>query len=291
MKIAVLGTGLMGYGMAAVLARGDFEVRVWNRTVAKAQPLADDGATVCADVSEAVDGADVVLTMLYDADAVLDVMEQARSALSEQAVWVQSSTVGIDGAARTGQFASEHGIDLIDAPVLGTKKPAEDGTLVVLASGDPALRERVEPVFEAVGTKTIWAGDEVGRASALKLACNAWVLSITAGAAQSIALAQSLGLDPQLFLDAIADTATDSSYAHVKGKAILTGDYAASFPVSGGLKDLSLIAAATESGLNGSGIDGSIIDAVRRAFDRAADRGHPDDDLAAVYFGILPTEQ
>lgn len=283
MKIAFLGTGLMGFGMAGVLARAGFEVRVWNRTIEKAQPLADDGAIVCADVLEAVDGAELVITMLFDVEAVLDVMSRGLAGLGTDVVWVQASTVGIDGSVRIAEFADDHDIKLLDAPVLGTKKPAEEGQLVWLVSGDPGLRDAVRPALEAMGSKIISAGDDLGRASALKLACNAWVLSVTAGVAQSIALAQSLDLDPQLFLDAISGGAIDTPYAHVKGKAIIDGDLTASFPVDGGLKDLSLIAAAAEIG-----IDSSIIAAIRQAFVRASDRGHGHEDLAAVYFGISP---
>ncbi len=281
--IAFLGTGLMGFGMAGVLAREGFDLRVWNRTAAKAEPLAEDGARVCADVGDAVDGADVVITMLFDVDAVLEVMTEAAPRLGPDTVWVQASTVGIDGATRIVDFAAEHGLALLDAPVLGTKKPAAEGQLVWLVSGDPDLRPRVQPALDATGSTTIWVDETVGKASALKLVCNAWVLSVTAGAAQSIALAQSLGLDPQLFLDAIAGGAVDTPYAHLKGTAIIDGDFTASFPVDGGSKDLALIAAAAEVG---SGIDGSIIDAVRQAFARASERGHGDDDLAGVYFGI-----
>lgn len=281
MKIAFLGTGLMGFAMAGVLARAGFDVRVWNRTIEKAQALADDGATVCADVLEAVEGAEVVITMLFDVEAVLDVMSRAVAGLGSDVLWVQASTVGIEGSVRIAEFAADHDISLLDAPVLGTKKPAEEGTLVWLVSGDPTLREAARPVLEAMGRKIISAGDELGRASALKLTCNAWVLSVTAGVAQSIALARSLDLDPQLFLDAISGGATDTPYAHVKAKAIIGGDLTASFPVDGGLKDLSLIIAAAEVG-----IDSSIIAAIQEAFLRAADRGHGQEDLAAVYFGI-----
>lgn len=277
----------MGFGMAGRLARAGFEVRVWNRTIEKAQPLAGDGALVCADVGEAVAGAEVVITMLFDVEAVLDVISRAGAELGPDVIWVQASTVGIDGSARITEFAAEEGITLLDAPVLGTKKPAEDGQLVWLVAGAEVAQNAVRPVLEAMGSKIISVGEELGRASALKLACNAWVLSVTAGVAQSIALAQSLDLDPQLFLDAISGGAIDTPYAHLKGKAIMSDDLTASFPVDGGLKDLTLITAAAEAG----GLDASIIDAVRQAFSRASDRGHGQEDLAAVYFGIAPEER
>src|SRR5918993_326596 len=178
--VAVLGTGIMGSGMARSLLRAGHEVRVWNRTADRAKPLAEDGATVAADASEAVRGADVVLTMLFDADSVLQVVGAVVDQIGPDAVWLQTSTIGVDGAERAAAFAAEHGIAALDAPVLGTKAPAEQGTLTVLVSGDPALVDRVRPVLDAIGAKTVVAGDRFGQASALKLACNSFIAVVTA---------------------------------------------------------------------------------------------------------------
>ena len=148
-------------------------------------------------------GADAVLTVLFDADAVLSVMTEALPGWNPSAVWAQLATIGIDGTARVAALAELNGLSLVDAPMLGTKAPAENGQLVMLISGEPALIERLSPVWEAIGSRTVRAGDRVGQASALKLAVNAWVGSITALIAQSLAMVGAFGLDPQLFLDAI----------------------------------------------------------------------------------------
>ena len=108
--------------------------------------------------AEAVEGADLVLTMLFDADAVAATMEQARASLAPGAVWVQQSTVGVEGSDRLVALARDLGVAYVDAPVLGTRKPAEDGALVVLASGPQDVRERVTPVFDAIGSRTLWVG-------------------------------------------------------------------------------------------------------------------------------------
>ncbi len=184
--VAVLGTGTMGAGMARNIAGSGATVRVWNRSRDKAEQL-EDVATVCDSPADAVDGADVVVTMLWGADSVLEVMEQARGSLSPDAVWLQQSTVGTDGADRLRDWAADQRLAYVDAPVLGTKKPADDGALIVLASGDDDLRGRVDPVLEAVGQKTIWAG-AAGAGSRLKLAANAWVLTVVEGVAESLAL-------------------------------------------------------------------------------------------------------
>ena len=133
-SVALLGTGTMGVGMARNIAEAGLPIRVWNRTRDKAEALAEV-ATVAGSVPEAVDGADVVITMLWDTDAVATTMEQARGHLAEDAVWLQQSTVGVAGCARLRDLAADLGSTYVDAPVLGTRKPAEDGALVVVASG------------------------------------------------------------------------------------------------------------------------------------------------------------
>jgi 3-hydroxyisobutyrate dehydrogenase len=277
MKVAMLGTGTMGAGMARALRREGLDVVAWNRTRKKAEPLADDGIEIADSVTDAARGSDVVVTMLFDADAVLGVTDEITEALGSDAVWLQSATVGIDGIQRIAEAA--HGAALLDAPMLGTKQPAEDGKLVPIVSGDPALIERVQPVLDAVGVKTVRAGNELGQASALKLACNAWIFAITAAAAQSVALAERLGIEGAKVLQAIEGGPSDSPYAQLKGKMMLSGDFTPSFGLDGGRKDLSLIADAAKS----AGVDSAMLDGVRAVFDRASDGGHGEDDLAAVY--------
>jgi 3-hydroxyisobutyrate dehydrogenase len=279
-RVAILGTGTMGAGMARSMQRAGLDVSAWNRTADKARPLADDGIEVADSVSAAVSGADVVITMLFDVDAVLAVADEVTGALGKDAVWLQSSTVGAPGIKRIAEHVGD--VRLLDAPMLGTKKPAEDGKLVPLVSGDAASIERVRPVLDAVGSKTIVAGDELGAASALKLACNAWVLSITAATAQSVALAQAQGVDARLFLQAIEGGASDSPYAQLKGGAMLDGDFTASFALDGGRKDLDLIIDAA----NDNGVAADLLEGVRALFDAASNAGHGDDDLAAVHTAL-----
>lgn len=280
MKVALLGTGTMGAGMARSMQRAGLDVSVWNRTSGKAAALTDDGIDVADSVTQAVTGADAVITMLYDTDAVLDVIADLTGSLGPDAVWLQSSTVGINGIARIAETA--RGAKLIDAPVLGTKAPAENGKLTPLVSGPGELIDRARPVLDAIGSKTVVAGDKIGQASALKLACNAWILSITAATAQSVALTEAFGLDGQLFLDAIDGAPANSPYAQVKGAAMMAGDFSPSFGLDGGRKDLALIAeAATEAG-----VETALLDGVRALFDRASRAGHGNDDLAAVYTAL-----
>jgi 3-hydroxyisobutyrate dehydrogenase len=186
-SVAVLGAGTMGAPMAANLRAAGLDVALWRR---------DD------DLDAAVRDRDVVLTMLSDADAVLDVAGRALPAARDGVLWVQASTIGLDGTDRCVALAREHGAVLVDAPVLGTKAPAEQGALVVLASGPDDALDRLAPVFDAVGQRTLRVG-AAGAGTRLKLVANAWVVAVVQGGAETLALAQGLGLDPSLLFAAL----------------------------------------------------------------------------------------
>src|SRR3954468_489863 len=147
--VAVLGTGKMGAGMARQLVQHGHAVTVWNRSRDRAAPLADDGATVADDAAEAVRGVEVVVVALFDVDSVVEVLRAAGPGMTVETVVVQTSTVGLD-IDRVAEEAARLGVRLLDAPVLATRQPAEQGTLTVLASGDPAVREVADPVLEAI---------------------------------------------------------------------------------------------------------------------------------------------
>jgi len=275
-RVAVVGTGTMGAGMARSLRRAGLSVAAWNRSRSKADPLAGDGVDVAESVTDAVTGAAAVITVLFDLDAVLSVADELTDALGEDAVWLQSATVGPSGATRIAEAAA--GVALLDVPVLGTKQPAEDGKLVALVAGPHGLVERVEPVLSAIATRSVYAGERVGQASALKLACNAWIASLTASAAQSLALATALGVDPALFLQAIDGGPTNSPYAQLKGKAMLAGDYPPSFALDGLVKDIDLMRAAGSD----VGFPPDLLDALHALFARASGAGYGKQDIAAV---------
>lgn len=276
--VTLLGTGTMGVGMARNIAAAGLPLTVWNRSTERAQQLVDVAA-VAEDVADAVTGADIVLTMLYDADSVLETMELTRGHLGPDTVWVQQSTIGVAGSDRAVALAEDLGVTLVDAPVLGTKKPARDGTLVVLAAGPIEARERVAPVLDAIGSRTVWVDEHPGGGSRLKLAANAWVVTMLEGVADSLALTRELGLDPALFLEAVAGGAMDAPYVQVKGRAMLAGDYEPSFTLSGALKDVDLVLAAAGP----VGVDLAAMPGIRVHLARAVDAGHGEEDMAATY--------
>ncbi|WP_430382084.1 NAD(P)-dependent oxidoreductase [Streptomyces sp. P10-4] len=283
LTVSVLGTGIMGAAMARNLARAGHTVRAWNRTRAKAEPLAADGAHIAGTPAEAVEGADVVLTMLYDGPATLDVMREAAPALRSGTAWVQSTTAGVEAIGDLAAFAREHGLVFFDAPVLGTRQPAEAGRLLVLAAGPGEHRAAVTPVFDAVGTRTVWTGEDgaAGTATRLKLVANSWVLAATAATGEALALAQALGGDPQGFFDAIAGGPLDMGYLHAKSQLILDERLTpAQFAVATAVKDARLIVRAGEE--HGVRLDVAAASAAR--LERAAAQGHADEDMAAAYF-------
>ena len=277
MRVTVLGTGIMGTALTRTLIRDGHTVTAWNRTAERAEPLREDGAQVVTPLDEAVKDADAVIVALFDADAVCEVLERAMPAAPDT-VWLQGSTIGLAGTRRVEVLARRHDAALLEMMMLGTKAPAEQGKLTLLVSGDESLDARVAPVFEAISAKVVRVGPAIGQATALKLVTNAWVGSITAAAGQSIALAQGLGLEPELFLQAIDATPVDSPYAHVKGKAMIARDFPASFPVGGVVKDLGVMIEAAEE----VGMRTDLLTTVRSLFQRASDHGHKDDDMAAV---------
>jgi 3-hydroxyisobutyrate dehydrogenase len=281
MRVAVLGTGIMGGPMARNLAAAGHEVRAWNRSPEKAQGL--DGVEPAETIADAVRGAEVVVTMLADADAVEAVVREALQAMDGGSVLVQTSTIGPEGTARVAELAAEAGVPFVDAPVLGTKKPAEDGKLTVLASGPEDVRERVQPVFDAIGATTLWLGD-AGAGSRLKLVVNTWLLSLTEGLAEAIALAEALGVDPQTFLDAIDGGPVGSPYANLKGKLMIERDFPASFPLELALKDAKLALAAAEE----QGLRLGALQAVAEQMERAVEAGHGQADMAATIHASRP---
>ncbi|MFF9815474.1 NAD(P)-dependent oxidoreductase [Streptomyces sp. NPDC014006] len=289
LTVSVLGTGIMGAAMARNLARAGHTVHAWNRTRAKAEPLTADGVRVADDPAGAVRDADVVLTMLYDGAAVRDVMREAAPALRRGAAWVQSTTAGLDSVPELAAFAHEHGLIFYDAPVLGTRQPAEAGQLTVLAAGPTEGRDTVTPVFDAVGARTVWTGEDGSAASAtrLKLVANSWVIAATAAAGETLALAKALGVDPGGFFDLIAGGPLDMGYLHAKAALVLDDKLTPpQFAVVTAEKDARLIVAAGER--HGVRLDVAAASAERLA--RAAAQGHADEDMVAAYFASFPDE-
>ena len=271
MIVTVLGTGTMGAPMVENLVAAGLEVRAWNRTAEKAEGL---GAEACADAAEAVAGADVVITMLAEADAV-DAALDAAGELPDGAIWAQMSTVGVAAAQRLAERAG--GATYVDAPVVGTKEPAQSGELIVLASGPDAALDTLDPIFDAVGKETVRLG-EAGQGNRTKVVVNTWLVGLVEALAETIALAEGLDVDPARFLDVIDGGPLFAPYAKLKGQAMIEEAFEPSFGLSLALKDarLSLEAAAD------AGLELPLVNAVADQMARGVDAGYGDEDMSAT---------
>ena len=280
-SVAVLGAGgRMGLGMATNIAQAGLQLLAWNRTREKAEPLTGYGARVFDTPAQAAAGADTLVTMLVDGDGVIAAMQGDDGALAqvgEDCVWVQMSTIGERATERCIELAREHSLGFVDAPVLGTQQPAAEGKLVVMASGPENLRERVQPVFDAVGRRTMWVG-EAGAGSRLKLVTNGWLVAVVEGAAETVALAEGLGLDPALFLGAIEDGPLDGPYLRMKTQAMIDGDFSPAFALRLATKDAMLASQAARE----RGLDLPVLEAIAQRM-REAVPEHGDEDVSATY--------
>jgi 3-hydroxyisobutyrate dehydrogenase len=279
--VAVLGGGgTMGLPIARRIVGSGMPVRAWNRSADKAAPLAADGCEVAASPAEAARGAGIVLTMLADADAVLAVMngpDGALDAMVSPAVWVQMSTIGEAGTRLCARLAEQRGLPFVDAPVLGTRQPAEQGALVVLASGPGEVRDRVQPVFDAVGQRTLWLG-AAGAGTRLKLVVNTWVLAVVEAGAEIIALAEALGVQPGLFFDAIEGGALDLPYLRLKARAMTERNFEPAFSLRLAAKDASLAAQAAAN----RDLDLPLLRTIAGRLEQGAQR-YGDADISATY--------
>ncbi|PXA80229.1 NAD(P)-dependent oxidoreductase [Auritidibacter ignavus] len=278
--VAVLGTGTMGAPIARNLHNAGLDVTAWNRSAAKAAQLSEDGVALADSPADAVRDANVVVTVLKDADAVLEVLRAAAQALRPGTMLVQISTVGVEGISRIAKFAWSHQLRLVDAPVLGTKGPAENAQLVVLASGAESDRDVVGPLFDAIGKKTIWVDCKPGEASKLKVVVNSFISALTHGIAEAARLAEALGIDLEDFQNAIHGGPLEAPFASIKLDAIMNQQFAPSFTVENAIKDSRLVAEAAGN----AGVWLPVADAGLERYRAAAASGHGGDDMAASYF-------
>jgi len=277
LPVAVLGTGIIGAAVARNLARKGFAVRAWNRSAEKASALAADGVVPFLNAADAVRGAEIVVTVLKDGPAVTEAMAAALPGMSKGIIWLQLSTVGAEAIDKMASFSAENDLVLFDAPVQGTRQPAEQGKLVILASGPEEKRHIAQSIFDAIGQRTLWVSEETGTSSRLKLALNAYVFALTHGTAETLAIARALGVDPALVIEAVTGGPLDSGYFQGKGAAMLKGDFSISFSVENGVKDARLVVDT----LKGAGVRADLAEAGLARFERVVRAGHGDKDIAA----------
>jgi 3-hydroxyisobutyrate dehydrogenase len=282
MRVAVLGTGIIGFPIARNAAEAGIEVSAWNRTGERAEPLGEHGVRVIEASPEAVRGADILATVLTDADAVQSVVDERLLREAGDAVWVQMSTVGLEGTARCAELAQEADVELVDAPVVGTKQPAEQGELTILASGPEGVRDRCDPFFDAIGKRTLWLGP-AGEGTRMKLVNNAWLIGLVESLAETIAFAEKVGVDPRRFLEILEGGPLDNAYAQIKGKAMVERSFETAFPLAHAAKDARLVLEAADE----AGASLPLVEAVRAQMERALADGHGGEDMAATIYASV----
>ncbi|MEU2611041.1 NAD(P)-dependent oxidoreductase [Micromonospora sp. NPDC007271] len=285
-RVAVLGLGGMGAPMARNILRAGLSTVVWNRHPEPARGLADQGAEVADSPADAARDADVVVTMVTDAAAVRSIAfdQGMLAAMADGAVWAQMSTIGVtdteDLARRVA--AARPGIVLVDAPVAGSRNPAEQGQLVVFASGPEQARERVAPVFDAVGQRTVWVG-ATGTGSRLKLVNNLLLAFVAEGLAAAVAFGDSLGLDRAAVLAAMRGSPLVSTWAAEKLERIGRDDYRTQYPLALAVKDVDLALREIDAGRFPAA------EGLADEWRRALAQGLGSEDLTVVTRALSPT--
>jgi 3-hydroxyisobutyrate dehydrogenase len=277
--VAVLGIGAMGHGMAASALRAGIPTIVWNRTTEATRDLAELGAEVAETAADAARRAAIVVTMVTDADAVISIARDhgVLAAMAPGAVWSQMSTIGVTGTDRVRAMADAERPDvmLLDAPVSGSKDPAQRGQLTIFASGPGEARALVAPLFDALGQRTIWVG-QAGAGTRLKLVNNAWLAFAAEAVATSVALARRLGLETETVVHALDGSPLVSAWQAAKLRRIADGEFSAQFALSLALKDVHLaLQAADDDGF-------ATLACLADEWQQAVDQGLGEQDLTIV---------
>ena len=279
LRVAVLGTGIMGSAMARNLIAAGLRTAVWDRSQSATAPLSDVGALVATSPAEAVRDATVVITMLPTAEVVNSVIfgGDVAQAFAQGAVWAQMGTIGVaattEAVARLGQLRPD--AMFVDAPVSGSKGPAQAGQLLILASGPAAAQQVVSPVFSAIGRKTVWLG-EAGQGSRMKLVVNAYMSILIEGVAEAMELASRLGIDSSRLAGAIEGGPLDAPIADAKLAKMERGDFAPEFPLEWALKDVDLAIEVA------GGDTLPLLAALSRQWSTAVEAGLGRDDVSAA---------
>lgn len=282
MKIALLGTGLMGAPMARRLAAAGFELTVWNRTRAKAEPMAALGARVVDGAAEAVRDAALAITMLEHGDAVESVLFDAgvADALPRGALLVDMSSIRPAQARSHAAALATRGVAHLDAPVSGGTVGAEAGTLAIMAGGEAADFERAAPAFAPLGRATHVGPHGAGQLAKL---ANQMIVGITIGAvAEALLLAERGGADPAKVREALRGGFADSRILEVHGQRMVQRDFAKRAAVTVQLKDLrNALSTGAESGF-----DAPITQLFEQLYASTAEHGWPDVDHAGLWLEL-----
>ena len=275
--VAVLGLGAMGHAFAANLLKNGFTVYGWNRSRARGEDLVSSGLILCDSEGQAVEGADVVISMLTDGDITLRVLKAAQPQLRQGAIVCQMGTIGVEATqALIAHFDQQRpDIVFIDAPVSGSKAPAENAQIGILASGDRQKAAALEPVFTAISRRQQWLGP-AGAGQRMKLVVNSYLIGLMQSVAESAALAGRLGFSAESLWGALEGGPLASPYAEGKLGMIARSDFTPQMQLAHALKDARLALEAAPE------LDLSSLQNIAALWQQAAEAGYAEQDLASV---------
>ena len=280
MKVGFVGLGLMGQPMAKNVAKKGFALSVFNRTPEKALPLKEAGASLAASPKEAAMGAEAVVLMLTGPEAVdqvLDGPQGVLAGLESGKTIVNMSTVPPSYSRRLYERLKSRSIVVLDAPVYGSKKPAEEGALVILAGGPQAKVKEMEPLLLSMGKKVVYCG-EAGQGSSMKMVVNLLLGIMATGLAEAVNLGQKCGLSTETVLETMLSGPTQCPLFEFKKPMLISDNYGAQFALKHMAKDLRFILQTADE--TGAAVPaGHVVFQLYRA---AVGRGLSDKDYAAV---------
>ncbi|KAK9231668.1 hypothetical protein WN943_021907 [Citrus x changshan-huyou] len=279
-RIGFLGMGIMGTPMAQNLLKAGCDVTVWNRTKSKCDPLISLGAKYQPSPDEVAASCDVTFAMLADPESAMDVAcgkHGAASGMGPGKGYVDVSTVDGDTSKLINGHIKATGASFLEAPVSGSKKPAEDGQLIFLAAGDKSLYNTVAPLLDIMGKSRFYLGD-VGNGAAMKLVVNMIMGSMMATFSEGLLLSEKVGLDPNVLVEVVSQGAISAPMYSLKGPSMIESLYPTAFPLKHQQKDLRLALGLAESVSQST----PIAAAANELYKVAKSHGLSDEDFSAV---------
>ncbi len=276
MRVAFLGLGIMGHGMATNLVKAGHEVTTWNRSPGKTV----EGARAAASTADAAQGAEVVWLCVADTAAVESVLfgpDGVEQSLTEGMIISDSSTISPAATRNFAERVSRKGAQYVDSPMTGSKAGAEGGTLLFIVGGDEPAVERLKPLYAAMGKKIFRMG-ETGKGQSAKLVMNLQIALIYEGFAEALTLAAKLGVDAENLMHLINASMVKSGVIEYKSPFVLRRDFSPNFPLRLMRKDIRLaLEAAKEARVKLPGLE-----TVEEVYDVAVEEGYADLDYAAT---------
>ena len=281
MKVSFIGLGIMGSRMALNLQGAGHTLTVYNRTQNKGDALVAAGATRADSPAEAAKNVDILLTMLAHPEAVEEAalgQNGFLGVMNKGALWVDSSTVHPTFSRRMAKAAAVRGVRFLDAPVAGTKAPAENAELVFFVGGDAADLKEASPLFDAMGKKTVHVGEH-GMGTSLKLVVNMMLATSMLAFAEGVVFGQTLGLSEETLFNALIGGPLVPAYLGIKRQSLERDDYEASFPLKWLQKDMQMVANAAYD----VGAAMPVANLTKELYQMAVQAGHGDEDFGAIY--------